>query len=404
VFWAALLVLAYVYLGYPVVARVRATLRPQVRKKAPIEPHVSIVVIAYNEAARIEAKLENLLALDYPRDRLEIIVGSDGSTDDTVERARRFEAAGVRVQAFHRRRGKPAVINALVPQTRGEIVVFADVRQMFDPQAVRALVANFADPTTGAVSGCLVLEDRHAAGAGHGTAFYWRYERLIRATESKAGSCIGATGAIYAIRRALFEPVPEDTILDDMLVPLRMVRRGFRIVFEPEARAYDATAQTAQQEFTRKTRTIAGTFQLFARESWLLNPARNPLWFETVSHKGLRLTLPVFHGALLAATAVLALAEAWWLYEAAFAGQAMFYAAAAGGATQRNAQRRVMVLTIPYMICLMCWATIVGFTRFAMNRQQVTWERAATPVIVHHRDTAVRTLWSKLALRMKAHS
>ena len=141
---------------------------------------------------------------------------------------------------------------------------------------------------------------------GRGTSFYWRYEKFIRLHESRAGSTVGATGAIYAIRRALFEPIPNDTILDDVLIPLRIVRRGYSVQFEPEARAFQAVSATAHQEFVRKLRTIAGTFQLFARERWLLNPLQNPLWFETVSHKGLRLVLPVLHAALFAASVALA--------------------------------------------------------------------------------------------------
>ncbi len=412
-FWLAALLLVYIYVGYPVVARLRALVKPHARVTAPLEPHVSIVVIAYNEAERIEAKIQNLLALDYPADRLEILVGSDGSTDDTVACARRYESERVKVHAFHRRRGKPAVINALVPRTRGEIVVFADARQRFEPGAVRALVSNFADPSAGVVSGCLVLEERGAAAAGHGSAFYWRYERLIRATESRSGSCVGATGAIYAMRRELFEPIPEDTILDDVVVPIRAVRRGYRILFEPNAKAYDSTSTTAVQEFTRKTRTIAGTFQLFAREPWLLNPARNPLWFETVSHKGLRLTLPLMHAALLAATVLLV--GSGWLYQFAGAGQAVFYAAAAAGWTRRHAQRRMMALTLPYTICLLCWATVVGCARFLAKRQQVTWERVpAHPQPVHlawasasqvHRPRVAlaREWWAKVRPQTKVH-
>jgi cellulose synthase/poly-beta-1,6-N-acetylglucosamine synthase-like glycosyltransferase len=334
---------------------------------------VSVVVPAYNEADRIAARIENLLALDYPRDRLEIVIGSDGSTDDTVERARRYQSAGVKVRAFRTRRGKPAVINALVPLVRGDIVVFADARQRFEPGALRALVANFADPAAGAVSGELILTaSGEAAAAGQGTAFYWRYETFIRSTEGRADSTVGATGAIYAIRRELFEPVPEDTILDDVLIPLRIVRRGYRVLFEPDARAYDRAPSSARQEFVRKARTIAGTFQLFARQPWLLHPWRNRLWFETVSHKALRLTLPLLHAAVFAAN--LALIDVW-LYRWTMGAQVVFYAAALVGHGQRQTRRRSILFTVPCTVCLLSWATVVGFVRFVTNQQQVTWER-----------------------------
>ena len=251
-FWGSLLLMAYVYFGYPLVAALRATLRPKPRLRAPIEPFVSVIVIAHNEADRIGARIENLLALDYPADCLEIVIASDGSTDATVDCARRYEDAGVHVRSFATRRGKSAVVNAAVPALRGDIVLFADARQRFDRGTLRALVENFADPTVGAVSGELVLTPgAGTAAAGQGTAFYWRYEKFIRAMEGRADSTVGATGAIYAIRRALFEPIPDDTILDDVLIPLRIVRRGFRVLFEPGARAYDSASATARQEFVR---------------------------------------------------------------------------------------------------------------------------------------------------------
>jgi len=374
VFWAAAVLLAYVYVGYPIIAALRAYLRPKRRLRAPIEPRISIVVVAHNEAERITARLENLLALDYPPDRLEIVIASDGSTDATVQRARVHEGAAVTVLALPERRGKAAVLNTVVPQLRGEIVVFADARQRFDGGTLRALVENFADPTVGAVSGELVLATAaDTAAAGRGTAVYWRYEKFIRATEGRADSTVGATGAIYAIRRALFEPIPDDTILDDVVIPLRIVRRGFRVLFEPRARAYDTASATARQELARKARTSAGTFQLFARERWLWSPRRNRLWFETMSHKGLRLALPLLHTALLAATCAAAARGA--LYASALAAQLLFYGVALAGFAGRQDGRRSPLVSVPCAICLLNWATIVGCWRFATKRQQVTWER-----------------------------
>jgi glycosyltransferase involved in cell wall biosynthesis len=394
-FWVSVGLLFYVYAGYPILAAVLARLRPRSvarmvdrrthpatipfperRVHAP-EPTVAIVVVACNEAAGIEARIENLLALDYPADRLEIIVGSDGSSDDTVDRARRYEGFGVRVHAFDTRGGKPAVLNAIVPHLSADIVLFADARQRFEPSTLRALVANFGDPAVGAVSGQLMLEAADETGhAAQGAALYWRYEKLIRCAESRRDSTVGATGAIYAIRRALFDPIPKDTLLDDVLIPLRIVQRGYRVVFEPAARAHDRTSATAAQEFARKARTIAGTFQLFARERWLLNPRRNRLWFATVSHKGLRLLLPVLHGAALLGNVA---AAGVWPYQWLLAAHALFYAAALAGALQQRSTPRFRVLAAPYMLCLLCWADVVGFYRFLTNRQPVTWERVPAP-------------------------
>jgi glycosyltransferase involved in cell wall biosynthesis len=397
-FWLSLGLLAYVYAGYPVVALVRARLRPRPvaraverrhhpatipfpdRRSHALEPAVSIVVVAYNEASSIEARLENLLALNYPPRRLEIIVGSDGSTDNTVELARRYQARGVRVHAFDGRSGKPAVLNALVPIASGEILLFADARQRFEPGTLRALVANFTDPAVGAVSGELMLETKPGtASAGHGAAIYWRYEKMIRSAESRADSTVGATGAIYAIRRALFVPIPNDTLLDDVLIPLRIVQQGYRVVFEPAARAFDRTSATAAQEFGRKARTVAGTFQLFSRERWLFNPRRNRLWFATMSHKGIRLLLPVLHAGALTANVM---AAAVWPYDWLLGAHAAFYGAAVAGAMQQRGTHRIKLFTVPYTLCLLCWADIVGFYRFVTNRQPVTWERlpASVPV------------------------
>jgi poly-beta-1,6-N-acetyl-D-glucosamine synthase len=268
-------------------------------------------------------------------------------------------------------------LNALVPIAKGEVVVFADARQRFDRNALRALVRSFADARVGAVSGELMLKerksDRNRAPAKEGAAFYWRYEKFIRSVESRADSTIGATGAIYAIRRDLFERIPRDTILDDVLIPIRIARKGYRVIFESEARAYDRASATAEEEFSRKARTIAGTFQLLAREAWLFNPFQNRLWFGTISHKALRLTLPALHAALLIAN--LQLIDVW-PYDWLFAAQVIFYGAALAGCTG-GARRRSFAVCVPYAICLLAWATLVGFVRFITDRQPVTWDRLA---------------------------
>lgn len=299
-------------------------------------------------------------------------MGSDGSTDQTVARARDYEARGVRVVGFETRRGKPSVLNDLVPSCRGDIVVFGDARQRFDRDALRALVAPFADPAVGAVSGELVLEDERT-GVGAGLGAYWRHEKLIRAAESRIGSTVGATGAIYAIRRELFSPLPADTILDDVVLPVRIARLGRRVVFEPRARAYDRAPRAATQELARKVRTIAGNFQLFARESWLLSPLANPLWLQAVSHKGLRLLTPVLLAVALGANA--ALLSAGWPYRVIFAAQAAFYAAALGGYRLRG-MRPLPLLSVPYALCLLAWATVVAAARWLGAGQAVTWARA----------------------------
>jgi biofilm PGA synthesis N-glycosyltransferase PgaC len=373
-FWTSVLLLAYTYVGYPALAWARAALRPRLPRTRAIEPTVTLIVVAHNEAARIAGRIENFLDLDYPRGRLEIILGSDGSTDGTAERAEAYRRDGVSVVAFASRRGKPAVLNDLVPKARGEIVVLADARQRFDRDALRALVGPFADSRVGAVSGELVLTPRDDGSvAGSGVGFYWRYEKFIRRHESRAESTPGATGAIYAIRRELFAAIPEDTILDDVLIPLRIARRGYRVLLEPRARAYDRVAATGEEEFTRKVRTMAGKFQLFARNRWLLSPFHNPLWLQTVSRITLRLVAPLLLAAAFATD--LALADQSF-YAAILALQLLFYGAAIGGYLLRHTRRWVPFLTLPYLVCLLNWAIVVGLARFVSGRQRVTWDRA----------------------------
>jgi cellulose synthase/poly-beta-1,6-N-acetylglucosamine synthase-like glycosyltransferase len=385
-FWGSILLLGYTYLGYPLLIWMWSRLRPRPARSGQVEPRVTLLVVTYNEAERISRRLANLLALDYPRDRLQIVLASDGSTDGTAERAARHARGRAETVHYETRRGKTAVLNAMVPTARGQIVVLADARQRFAPGAIRALVAPFADPTVGGVSGELVLTGNGCgSGVGDGVGFYWRYEKLIRRSESLVDSTVGATGAIYAIRPDLFEPIPDDTILDDVLIPMRIVRRGYRVVFEPGARAYDRVATTAAEELRRKVRTIAGTFQLFARERWLMNPVRNRLWFRTVSHKGLRLLGPL----LLAVTFLtnVALVEGP-LYRGTLAAQVVFYAAALGGYALRNARRTPFALSAPYVFCLLNWATVLAFLRFVSGRQRVTWDVRTRPTDVREATDA----------------
>jgi cellulose synthase/poly-beta-1,6-N-acetylglucosamine synthase-like glycosyltransferase len=372
VFWIAVTAVLYAYVGYGVLVCVAAWIRPRPVASAPIRPTVTVVVVAHNEASRITERIESLLAMDYPRDRIDIIVAVDGSTDDTADRARRFEPH-VRVVAFPARRGKPAVLDDVVPTARGEIVILADARQWFDPGAAAALVESFADPAVGAVSGELFLlnEGEHAA-AVDGTAVYWDYEKRIRRSESRIDSTVGVTGAICAIRRTLFEPIPPTTLLDDVIIPLRIARRGYRVVFESRARAYDRRAATARDEFTRKVRTMAGNFQMFARERWLLSPWQNPLWLQTLSHKGLRLVLPLVYATIVFSNLLL-LTEA--LYRWTMAMEVAFFATALTSHVFPAIRKTIPFVVVPYAICFLTWATVVGFVRFVTGRQRVTWDR-----------------------------
>jgi cellulose synthase/poly-beta-1,6-N-acetylglucosamine synthase-like glycosyltransferase len=336
IFWASVLVVAYVYAGYPLLlaAWTQAVDRPVRRRTAPDGrwPAVSVVVAAHNEARRLPSRVENLLRQDYPGP-LEVIVVSDGSTDGTGAALEPF-AARVRVIEVPRG-GKPAALNAGVAAASGEILVFADARQQFAADAVRQLVSNFADAQVGAATGQLMLdcedEPRDPADTtiGDGVGLYWKYEKWLRRQESCVWSTLGATGAIYAMRRSLWRPLPAETLLDDVLAPMRVVLGGHRTVFDERARAFDRVAPSGAAESRRKVRTLAGNYQILLLEPRLLVPGINPVWLQYFSHKIGRLLIP---WALLAAfVASAALAGTSWFYTVALLVQLCFYGLAAFG-------------------------------------------------------------------------
>jgi poly-beta-1,6-N-acetyl-D-glucosamine synthase len=378
-FWICLALLIYALVGYPLLIRAWSHLRPRTFQRGNITPAVSVIVVARNEGQVIGRRVRNLLDLDYPRDDLEILIGSDGSTDGTAGIARRTGGSRVRVVEFPERRGKASMLNDLISLARGEILVLGDARQRFSTSALRALVAPFKDSRVGVVSGELLLTDPASATTiSRGVGFYWRYEKSIRRSESAVDSTVGATGAIYALRRRLFEPIAPDTILDDVLLPMNAVRRGYRIVFEPAACAYDRVASRAVEEFTRKVRTIAGNFQLLLREHWLLNPLRNRLWFQTVSHKALRLCLPLLFAGLFVSAVALLHAP---FYRWALGGQVAFYAAAVVGHDLQRRGKRSRLFAIPHVVCMLNWATLIAFVRFMTGAETVMWASPTHPEV-----------------------
>jgi len=341
VFWASAFIVVYVYLLYPALLGLWARVAPRPVSAEPQTPHLSVIVAARNEAERLSARLDNLLALDYPRGRLQIIVVSDGSTDSTSDILRRYAPA---VESVHLSGGgKARALNEGVVRARHSILVFADVRQRFASDALRALVAPLADPTVGGVSGELILDcesgESTVSGISDGVGGYWKYEKWLRRQESRIGSMMGATGAIYALRREFWQPLPENTILDDVLAPMRAVMASTRVVFEASARAFDTTVP-APAELRRKIRTLAGNFQILWLEPRLLNPRKNPVWLQYLSHKVGRLLVPYALLALLLSSAVLSVGSTF--YALMFAAQLGFYALAAYGAyLDRNDRRRL---------------------------------------------------------------
>ncbi|KAF0170108.1 MAG: Glycosyl transferase family 2 [Limisphaerales bacterium] len=326
-FWFSFAALAYTFLGYPLLigALAKAAGMP-VKKSSPANPPaVSVVLVAFNEEERIVPRVANLLAANYPADKLEVLVVTDGSTDGTVAKLRALADPRVRVLAREQRSGKSACLNAAIPQACGEIVVLCDARQRFAPHTIPELVANFSDPDLGAVSGSLEI-DPAATGVGGGVDLYWRLEKFIRASEGRFSSTIGATGAVYALRRELFQPIPDDTLLDDVVIPLQIaVNHGKRITFDPTAPAYDPQTTDPAKEKRRKMRTLAGNFQMLAHHPGWLLPWRTGLWWQLLSHKYSRIVAPVFMVTMFASNAALAGAP---LYREIFCAHVAFYALA----------------------------------------------------------------------------
>ena len=327
VYWLSFAFVAYVYFGYPVVLMLWRRIASRPVKKEYWEPAVTLVIAAHNERQRIEAKLKNCFALDYPKGKLQILVSLDGPTDGSEVVVWKYAQQGVETVLSKKHCGKAVALNRALRRAKGEIVVFADVRQAFARSAIRELVANFADKDVGAVSGELVLVDGFANEARTDVGLYWRYEKALRSMESEIHSIAGATGAIYAIRRELYEELPQDTILDDVLTPMRIVFKGKRTVFEPEAKAYDYVACCASAEYGRKVRTLFGNYQLLRNLPGTFSPSYNPIFIQFLSHKAGRLLVP---WALLALffTNLFMIHGA---YAVTFVAQATWYALAAAG-------------------------------------------------------------------------
>jgi biofilm PGA synthesis N-glycosyltransferase PgaC len=368
VFWFSAALLAYTYAGYPAWLWVRSRLRYRPVKSASSAPSVSIVMIVRNEAAALERKLKNLLSLDYPAGSSEIVVVSDGSNDATNTILDYFAADGrIRILVNPASRGKAACLNDAVAAARGEIVLFTDARQQVESGALRLLVDAFADPEVGCASGELMLGDPVAGEHIRGMGLYWRVEKSVRQMESASASVVGATGAIYAVRKSLIVPVPASTILDDVYIPMHVVRQGFRVVFIPEARAWDVADQGHEREFSRKVRTLSGNYQLLQLAPWLLS-SRNPIRFEFISHKLLRLLAPF----LLVTMFVSSLVLPQMFFRAALLSQVVFYALGVLAILKltRGPWTRIADAARTFMV--LNAAASVAFIKFILGRE-VAW-------------------------------
>lgn len=376
-FWILLALVVYVYAGYPLLLALLRTLggaRPV--QAGPGEPPVTLVVSAFNEAEVIAEKIENCLALDYPRERLQVIVVSDASDDGTDDIVKRYAGQGVELLRMADRGGKTLGLNAAVAKACGEVVVFSDANAMYGRDVIRKMVRNFADPAVGAVVGESTYVDPEVESE-RSEGLYWRYETWIKRLESALGSVVGGDGAIYAIRRSLYVPMRADA-LSDFVNPLQIVQAGHRCVYEPEARSYERAADNFAKEFRRKVRIVNRAWRALFKLKVLLNPLRFGFFsFQLVSHKLLRWLVPVFLAALLAAN--VAVAGEAPIYRLALAGQLAFYLLALGGYLARRRSSMPAILSIPYYFCLVNVASAVGILDAFRGKTYTTWNTPRTP-------------------------
>jgi biofilm PGA synthesis N-glycosyltransferase PgaC len=363
-FWLSFAVVVYAYLGYAIWLWLCVRLHRRYILQRPITPGVSIIIAAHNEEANLPAKLENLRLLDYPRNRLQIIIASDGSTDQTANILREQESHIFPI-ILNESYGKANALNVAVKSATGEILVFLDVRQFVEPDAVSKLVSCFADSAVGAVSGELLLESSSIAPSRDALGIYWKIEKAVRKLESASGSVVGVTGAIYAIRREFYVEIPRGTILDDVFVPMQVARMGKRVVFEPLAIAHDRLFSEKGKEFSRKVRTLTGNYQLLRLAPWLLSPT-NPLLFRFISHKLLRLLVPLLLILMLAASAM----SGGPFYRTVFWLQIVFYVLAAFG-TLSPSTKKFKPIAIANTFVMLNAAAALAFYNFVAGRNRV---------------------------------
>lgn len=370
IFWASILITLYAYSGYPLLLAIAAAIRTKKVRKGPFTPTVTLIISVYNEERVIREKIENSLALDYPREKLEIIVASDGSTDRTHEIVRQFMPQGVRLHVLEGRLGKTAVLNSVVPLLKSGIVLFTDANSMYDKDAVKYLMENFADPEVGCVTGETRLMNPEGSSLGENEKAYYSYDTYLKIKESDTGSTVGADGAIFAIRRELYQPLGQ-SIINDFVIPLQVVARGYRVVYEPRAFLYEATATPLKGGFKRRIRIINRSLWGLFSVSGVLNPLKTGFFsVEVISRKLLRWTAPVF--ILTALLANIGLLHSPF-YLLTFVLQAAFYLMA--GLTALNIWRTEnRFLNFPFYFCHGNAAALIAIFKFLRGERIVVWD------------------------------
>ncbi|MFV1982144.1 MAG: glycosyltransferase family 2 protein [Thiohalomonadales bacterium] len=372
IFWSSLAFIVYTYFGYPILI----WLLSRTRKITSVDindeftwPEISIVIPVYNEKNNINKKIENLLSLDYPSDKLTIVLVSDGSDDGTEE----FYSTDDRIIfiSYKERQGKPTALNLAVEKITTEIVVFTDIRQTLDSKALKYLVKRLVSPKIGAVSGELCHQES-ASNVGKNVGLYWLYEKWIRKSESRFNSTAGVTGALYAIHTKNYHQLRKDTLLDDFEVPMHILKKKLRVVLESQAKIYDASQEDIVGEKNRKIRTLTGNFQSFVWNKWLFIPWENPIIFQFLSHKVFRLLVPY---AMLA-TLISSYVANEVFYIVMFGGQVLFYLVGYLGGVSKKL-RNIKFISIIVVFIGLNVSAVMALKQFLNGKVKVQWDKTS---------------------------
>lgn len=371
VFWAAVGLVVYTYVGYSLVILLLSRFKRNPVRRQPIEPRVTYLITAYNEEKNIAAKLEQTLALDYPRDKLDLIVASDGSTDRTDKIVKGFADRGVRLIRVEGRVGKTETQNQAVRQATGDIVIFSDATTRYEYSAIRNIVRNYADPSVGAVSGRYEYFNPNGASIGVGSILFWKYENLIKRLQTSIKTITGCCGCIYSVRRSAYAPLPAD-IISDLVEPLKVVEKGYRIVFEPDAIAFEETTERTREEFHMRVRVVTRGMRGLLYMKTLFNPFRHGfVAFQLFSHKVLRWLVPLF---LLVAFMSNLFLIGNPFYNTTLALQGAFYSLALTGLLAERRNILATPLTVPLYFMTVNIASVVAMYRIWKGYRAVTWE------------------------------
>jgi cellulose synthase/poly-beta-1,6-N-acetylglucosamine synthase-like glycosyltransferase len=372
IFWLSVAAVAYAYVGYPLLLTLFSKIRPKPVRSQPWTPSVSVIIAAYNEERDLAAKLENTLALDYPKSELEIIVTSDCSTDGTDEIVRSFSSRGVRLHRQEERHGKTAAQNAAVTKARGEIIVFSDATTHYRPDVLRLLMPAFADKSVGCATGRVIYQDVKDSSVGAGTQSYWNYEFFLKRHESNVCSLIGVCGCMYAVRKSAYVPLYNDAC-SDFIIATTMVEQGLRAVYVPEAVCMEEPNRQAKKELKARVRIISQTFSDLWRNRSVLNPFRSGFYaIQLWSHKVMRYLVPICLILIFLSSGFLASSNVF--YAALFVAQLAFYFAAFVSWVLERFGVTLRLLALPQYFVITNLASLIAFVKFVSGETYTKWE------------------------------